>query len=284
MVEINKINIDVCADNYFRLRGDGEVVVGNDTRAPAVLLPVTHTFSYRRADRIFNRVSSESSGLYARTRQTEVVRTDGENSGASETGLFDYVFAYHGIHQSFYARNDSQGGILYPVGVFIQRALEDVTNDVLIQNATYRDLSVLHPEWEQWFLETERARDLIAIDIAKLHEGSFWKYWGSPDAPDFDSNSHWKHLFEFHFRDRVLAENFYGLIWPFRETFSSDRAKVRTPIFRQIYDFIRAEFQEIVFYPYIVPLAIEYNSIAKAFEKASYNAAVEIKESLLKPN
>ncbi len=276
------ITKEICGKNFARLRQKyKDVLPTEEVSLRADLLAVTHTFADSRLSRVFPPKAMDFAGLYAR-RWLKPVKADFEGEGAAhQVGLYEYVFAFHGIHDAHFARDHDFSLVQFPVGVFVSRHFERAQSDrVKVVNATYRDLAVaseIEPPYRNWFLCSEDARVLVAVETAADHRGDFWRYWGNPDTAEFNHKNHWKQLFEFHFYRHVPVGELLAIIWPERRIVRLDEKEdVFEPVNQQVLTEIRDSFPEISIHFYQQPCADGKNPVKKAFARASFKLACDM--------
>lgn len=187
-------------------------------------LEVTHTFPESRDGvagklwrEIFLNHIEEHRGLlsYECRKKNNLLHDEGKPEGvvAEKFGLYGYVFAYLGAHESYYANK----GVAPAFGVFISREIEKEDTS----NASCRDIAILGISIDNEreltddeikrikgeFLFPEDARKIITYEISKNYDGDIWKYW----------KSSWENKVEMHFFEKVHIDNIKGIIWPVRK-------------------------------------------------------------------
>lgn len=198
----------------------------------ASILPTTHTFGCekdwldaigkRHYRDVWHEILIEHGALISERKRSNasVPGVDEPQRTATESrsaGLFDYVFAYLGAHDAYYAK--SPAGIDSPgFGVFLSLNNESFPR----AHCGRRDLKATeHPnDWQQECFFARDGRDLAARQATHDpdHLGDFWHYWGSEQycAVGNYCGDRWTWLFEFRFSDRVPINEFAALLWPHR--------------------------------------------------------------------
>jgi hypothetical protein len=157
---------------------------------------------------------------------------------AARVGLDDFIFAYHGIHDPYYARTH------FPAfGVFIRKQAETFPGC----NATRRDLASpeVDPSMEAmlYFHLPHEARELAVVELENdpRHEGKFWRYWGNPELWDGDyARNHWQWVFEFHFLKSIPSTLFDAVLWPLEIRVNPwIRGRILAPLTREQEEFTR---------------------------------------------
>ena len=134
---------------------------------------------------------------------------------ARKSKLNRFVFAYHGIHDPYYARSNEIDVAAF--GVFIKTHIERFPRC----HATRRDLDSREAESppNREFLLPDDARLLIKYQVTydKRHRGDFWHYWGSENyfRNSNYANTHWHWKAEFHFFKEVPLKAIDAILWPF---------------------------------------------------------------------
>jgi hypothetical protein len=180
-------------------------------------LEVTHTFAESNdggktllLEKIFFNSNEDHRGLLSREyrcRNGLQKRNEGRQPSeiVGKFGLDNFVFAYFGSHEAYYAGTDD---IDPAFGVFISKELE--INDAT--NASRRDLAsaeAREPLCEE-FLMPEDARKLVACEVDKKYGGNIWNYWGTPEYAE----RMWERKVEMHFFEKVPTSAVKGIIWP----------------------------------------------------------------------
>jgi hypothetical protein len=185
----------------------------------SINLEVTHTFAEsndggttRLLEKIFFNPNKNHRGLlsYGYREKHKLPNSRKPATYAKKFGLNDFVFAYPGSHEPYYAGKDIEPSF----GVFISKELEKTDT----ANASRRDLAsseIIKPVRKE-FLTPEDARTLIACEISTKYNGDIWYYWGSPlyfnEAGYF--RKMWERKAEMHFYDSVPPKYIRGIIWP----------------------------------------------------------------------
>jgi hypothetical protein len=201
----------------------------------------THTFPYRKKkgnDYIFpyKSVFSDtlangilSNGL---RKQQNINPEDDKSCRNIPSGLENYVFAYLGIHQPYYAKEieGQLGFIPKPFGVFITHSLNGQSQEIFPHHhSSRRDVGKENEDVDQKKIENEYllpedARKLMAYQIfndrahkiGKTANDWFWHYYGCPDYwqdNNYASNS-WKKKAEFRFFEKIPIANIAAVLWP----------------------------------------------------------------------
>jgi hypothetical protein len=198
------------------------ITEGNPVDSPSFMdrfmtLDVTHTFGEYNSrgeilwKKIFMNPNIAQRGLlshaYRELHGMENSRNPTDN--VVNERLNEYVFAYLGSHEDFYAGTFENT----PFGVFISIALEDFNTT----DASYRDLD--SPQMKcinHAFLKPADARRMIAYEINELYEGNLWYYWGSPDyiSENDYKETMWTKKAEMHFFNKVDTKYIKGILWP----------------------------------------------------------------------
>ena len=134
------------------------------------------------------------------------------------TMLANYVFAYLGIHQHYYAMNKSKTLQVPAFGVFLPASLENSA----LANATRRDLSSTEsvPDKALEFMQPADARQYAAYEIVNKYGSDFWHYWGNLDKIWHDANycnTNWAWKVEMHYAEKVPISSFDAIIWPLQK-------------------------------------------------------------------
>lgn len=216
-------NVDL-EDNFNKMMTRWKDIIVPDDNLQKVLSQIhtTHTFALETSlkRKPYKDILFHNKAILSQQQQTNGLYKTGEkvqNLGEASF-LNDYVFAYLGIHDTFYSRNRELDIPVPAFGVFLSPSIEKKYN----ANATRRDLS--SPESiedkSKEFLSTELARIYAAYQIANNHDNNFRDYWGDYTKIINDKNyreNNWKWKIEFHYLAKIDCCDFEALLWPVRE-------------------------------------------------------------------
>jgi hypothetical protein len=196
----------------------------------------THSFSFEKItpdgdvipyETIFS--NSDKNGILSNGYRKKVSINEDDNSTSRNipTGLENYVFAYLGIHQPYYARKqDDQLGIhAKPFGIYLKNPTQHpLAERYPFNHASRRDIGspeVLTPSEE--YLHSDKARHLMAYQVVNDpdHEkddetSSFWHYYGDVQnwkQGDYANNS-WGKKAEFRFFEKLDLDCISAVLWP----------------------------------------------------------------------
>lgn len=203
---------------------------GQDFNHNILTMHTTHTFGYEKRffldiartikhvvypyQAILINDKALLSDLY-RSGHSKKVKGESERKmdKAREYGLDNYVFAYLGSHEYYYA--DSDGMNIPAFGVFLSYSLDYDKNT----NVTLYDLksdlgSAFTPE--QMTLTPQDARILTAHEITLNFRGDFFSYWicDAYASKAYHESDMWKHKREFHYWEKVELADIEAIIWP----------------------------------------------------------------------
>lgn len=265
----------------------------NNPEAPSFMekfinLEVTHTFAESRDGgetyiwrKIFLHPNSEHRGLLSyeyRKKNKLLYSNENEPKGvAANFGLNEYVFAYLGSHESYYAGKKDEN--IPAFGVFISKKIEEKNTS----NASRRDLaspeileSIKDLSWEEEkehikteFFVPEDARIFIAYEISQKYNGDIWDYWGNLEyvkVRDNYLNKMWERKAEIHFFEKVQIDDIKGIIWPVKKYRINGGGSDSSYHIEQIMDFAE-KYPRIKIYQY--DWTPKYGH--KAFLNASYH-------------
>jgi hypothetical protein len=187
--------------------------------------------------------------------------------------LDQFVFAYLGVHDPFYARQTGRLFATKAFGVFL-----GVDLDVFPKcNATRRDLAACTGPPQREFLLPRDARLYSHYQVLNdpVHFGDFWHYWGSyPYWKDADYRTrHWTWKVEFHYRTKIPVGKLEAILWPVEfvaarvgraghaRLDSESRAEIRL---------FRSKYPRVFVIPYI------WDSAYHTFVNASYAVVVYV--------
>ena len=131
---------------------------------------------------------------------------------ARKFGLDNYVFAYLGLHEYYYAKC---GRFSQPAfGLFLDPAIDYDIN----ANATLYDLQSQYASGftpQEMALTIYNARNLTTYEIVNIFK-DFFNYWICHDyaSKDYHDDNMWEQKREFHYREKVELTNYEAIIWP----------------------------------------------------------------------
>lgn len=244
-------------------------------------MPTTHTFGYEKVlidsflsravsvfpykDILFKDKALLSDRLRSKKNGSSQPSLMRKMSKAREYGLDEYVFAYLGLHEYYYAKN---AGMEMPAfGVFIHPSTDAFYEDI---NATLWDLesrfaSLYKPE--NITLDVSHARDYTAFEIANIY-GEFFNYWICQDyaEKEYHDDNMWEYKREFHYKERVDLSDISMIIWPIEMINNdSDVYEPRNGVQKEIEEFERRN-EDIMVYKY----QWTFNEGLRRFSYASY--------------
>lgn len=196
-------------------------------------LRVTHTFPSEKfwgnkTQYPYKEILFETQKLLSSTKRRKIDKNEPtrDMDHARDFGLDNYVFAYLGRHQPYYATlHDATSAIFpnisYPFGIFIKRECEVFPKC----NASRRDLAsnqITTPHYCEFFLPQD-ARSFVAYQImSERHNKDAWHYWGAARYSLSDekyNRENWQWLIEFHFLEELSIENIEAILWPIEKVF-----------------------------------------------------------------
>lgn len=155
-------------------------------------------------------------------------------------GLDNYVFAYLGLHEYYYAQTDGMNIPAY--GAFLSHTLDYEAH----ANSTLYDLeSGLAAGYDpkDITLNTNDARVFTASEITVRYENDLFTYWICPEYADkaFYDDHMWAHKREFHYREKVELADMEAILWPVELVAidDTDRMVIRADIRAEIAEFRR---------------------------------------------
>jgi len=136
---------------------------------------------------------------------------DSITPNAKLAGLDEFVFAYLGVHDPYYAHSD------FPAfGVFL--AKQSTFECFPFCHATRRnldspELKLAEMTVEKQFLLPDDARKLADIESLTdpRHNCDPWQYWS---AYPYFSRTSWEWKVEFHYKGQVKIDDFIAILWP----------------------------------------------------------------------
>jgi hypothetical protein len=221
---VKSLTPDQLAENFdywsSRLR-KGQTVSQQSTPSFLLRMPPAHTWGYRlrsQSDSPYKRflyeiILFQDKALLAKTIRLKGGKPDTSTVGptARLCGLDEYVFAYLGVHEPRYARDD------FPAfGVFIKvsKVLESFPRCI----ASRRDLDSPERKKQQVPIEThfllpDHGRKLAELERISdpRHAADPWRYWS---AFEYWNKNSWKWKIEFHYHERVGIDDFSAILWP----------------------------------------------------------------------
>jgi hypothetical protein len=246
-------------------------------------MPTTHTFGYEKVIDItpgnsiaiypYKKILFENKALHSdryRSRndpsyKDSMTRT---MTAARTAGLDDFVFAYLGTHEYYYAK--SRGSNKPAFGLFLSASLD--SDESKLPNATLYDLSSKHimgRGLHDIILETGDARSITSHEIANIYDNDFFNYWICNDyqMKKFHDTTMWELKREFHYYDLVEIKDFTALIWPYEmvKIRHTKTSKIKGNVAQEIADFKKA-------YPHITIYTYEWKEFdgKERFSSASY--------------
>jgi hypothetical protein len=235
-------------------------------------IPTTHSWGNgklsinRREIFLFEKILFQDRGLLSKNGRhpCEDRGTKRQTVGqrAKDCGLENYVFAFLGGHEPYYAQSE------FPAfGLFIQ--CRDTVENFPSCNASRRDLASeeidAHEPVLKHFLLPKHGRALAEAET--LHNPKFggdpWRYWGTEEHWTEDS---WQGKVEYHFRERVGIADFAAILWPVDQVII-----IKSGISRETSEMTRrrAEFQTLAPHCAIITYETDPEDPATMFLRAS---------------
>ncbi len=234
---VSILNEEICSSNYNAYRCDGRVSSVEVEKKVEKSVP-THTFGKLKRWESKDKSRSIEEKTYKsilmkgllsdRQREERGMFMPGEPHQSMDVarsiGLDDFVFAFFGIHDPYYASLKPQGKepLIAPFGVFVKKEIENFR----VCNVSRRDCASFKDEninlLTQFFIPSD-ARKLVVCDIHDYHNDDFWHYWGTDALWKNDyANDHWRNVFEFHYHKEVRVDKFEAILWPLERTSMSN--------------------------------------------------------------
>lgn len=230
------------ADHWIKQFTDEGGVINEDIKSLLTRkISTTHTFSYKKKTpsgdvipykSIFS--LSPNNGLLSNGyRELNSINPEDDKSNRNiPLGLKNYVFAYLGMHQPYYARSigDKIGLHTKPFGVFFKTPeMATKIEEFPHHHATRRDISPFNEEVNQAHIDLEYllssdARTITSYQICndQAHKQlgdimeNFWHYYGNPQYFNdvLYANNSWKKNAEFHYFEKVETDEIAAVLWP----------------------------------------------------------------------
>jgi hypothetical protein len=216
-----------------------------------------HSAPYKRI--LFNEKHLYSNEFRLRNNLLEPGEPQRSMLKAREVNLDNYVFAYLGHHEHYYAAYE--GTNLPPFGIFIPQQLDHLDSTKVTKFDFASPLSNAENEFANFYSTPFDAREDSIDRIKKDFNGNFFHYWICPDYETngcFSSEA-WKWKIEFHYHEKVSIFDIAAILWPIIYIAKEDPAHPGTVIFKPDPDIerYREEFQNdkrckrIKVYPFV---------------------------------